>query len=133
MFERAGATALQLEDQSFPKRCGHLTDKAVIPAGEMAGKIKAAVDARASENTLIVARIDAVAVERIRAEQAQAKRRPRSRRLGGAGLERGRDAERLSVRQSGRRRPLGRLSRTHSPREAGRAIVEALRPAPRCC
>ena len=63
MFERAGATALQLEDQSFPKRCGHLTDKAVIPAGEMAGKIKAAVDARASENTLIIARTDAVAVE----------------------------------------------------------------------
>ncbi len=63
MFERAGATALQLEDQSFPKRCGHLTDKAVIPAGEMAGKIKAAVDARASEGTLIIARTDAVAVE----------------------------------------------------------------------
>lgn len=63
MFERAGATALQLEDQSFPKRCGHLTDKAVIPAGEMAGKIKAAVDARASADTLIVARTDAVAVE----------------------------------------------------------------------
>ncbi|WP_188051929.1 isocitrate lyase/phosphoenolpyruvate mutase family protein [Azospirillum sp. Sh1] len=63
MFERAGATALQLEDQSFPKRCGHLTDKAVIPAGEMAGKIKAAVDARASEATLIIARTDAVAVE----------------------------------------------------------------------
>ncbi|KAA0585860.1 carboxyvinyl-carboxyphosphonate phosphorylmutase [Azospirillum oryzae] len=67
MFERAGATALQLEDQSFPKRCGHLTDKAVIPAGEMAGKIKAAVDARASEGTLIVARTDAVAVEGVSA------------------------------------------------------------------
>ncbi|WP_377807404.1 isocitrate lyase/phosphoenolpyruvate mutase family protein [Azospirillum sp. A29] len=67
MFERAGATALQLEDQSFPKRCGHLTDKAVIPAGEMAGKIKAAVDARTSEGTLIVARTDAVAVEGVSA------------------------------------------------------------------
>ncbi|CAO3409340.1 isocitrate lyase/PEP mutase family protein [Azospirillum largimobile] len=67
MFERAGATALQLEDQSFPKRCGHLTDKAVIPAGEMAGKIKAAVDARASEGTLIIARTDAVAVEGVSA------------------------------------------------------------------
>ena len=67
MFERAGATALQFEDQSFPKRCGHLTDKAVIPAGEMAGKIKAAVDARSSEDTLIVARTDAVAVEGVSA------------------------------------------------------------------
>lgn len=63
VFERAGANALQLEDQTFPKRCGHLTDKGVIPAKEMAGKIRAAVDARTSEQTLIVARTDAVAVE----------------------------------------------------------------------
>ncbi|MBK5960432.1 carboxyvinyl-carboxyphosphonate phosphorylmutase [Rhodoplanes elegans] len=63
LFERAGATAIQLEDQSFPKRCGHLRDKTLIPAAEMAGKVKAAVDARASDETLIVARTDAVAVE----------------------------------------------------------------------
>ena len=63
VFERAGATALQLEDQTFPKRCGHLSDKGVIPAAEMAGKIRAAVDARASDQTLIIARTDAVAVE----------------------------------------------------------------------
>ena len=63
LFERAGATAIQIEDQTLPKRCGHLQDKSVIPALEMAGKIKAAVDARASEDTLIVARTDAVAVE----------------------------------------------------------------------
>lgn len=63
LFERAGATAIQIEDQTLPKRCGHLQDKSVIPAAEMAGKIKAAVDARASEDTLIVARTDAVAVE----------------------------------------------------------------------
>lgn len=63
VFERAGANALQLEDQTFPKRCGHLSDKGVIPAKEMAGKIRAAVDARTSEQTLIVARTDAVAVE----------------------------------------------------------------------
>ena len=63
MFERAGATALQLEDQTLPKRCGHLQGKALIPADEMAGKVKAAVDARASEETLIIARTDAVAVE----------------------------------------------------------------------
>ena len=63
LFERAGASAIQLEDQTFPKRCGHLSDKSVIPAAEMVGKIKAAVDARASEQTLVIARTDAVAVE----------------------------------------------------------------------
>ena len=47
----------------FPKRCGHLQDKSIIPAAEMAGKIQAAVDARASEETIIIARTDAVAVE----------------------------------------------------------------------
>jgi 2-methylisocitrate lyase-like PEP mutase family enzyme len=63
LFERAGASALQLEDQVFPKRCGHLENKALISAAEMAGKVRAAVDARASEETLIIARTDAVAVE----------------------------------------------------------------------
>jgi 2-methylisocitrate lyase-like PEP mutase family enzyme len=63
LLERAGANAIQIEDQDFPKRCGHLDDKALIPAEEMVGKIKAAVDARASSETLIVARTDAVAVE----------------------------------------------------------------------
>ncbi|CAH1652574.1 MULTISPECIES: oxaloacetate decarboxylase [unclassified Chelatococcus] len=63
LFERAGATAIQLEDQTLPKRCGHLQDKSLVSAGEMAGKVKAAVDARVSEETLIVARTDAVAVE----------------------------------------------------------------------
>jgi 2-methylisocitrate lyase-like PEP mutase family enzyme len=63
LFERAGANAIQLEDQDFPKRCGHLDDKTLIPAQEMAGKIKAAVDARVSRETVIIARTDAVAVE----------------------------------------------------------------------
>jgi 2-methylisocitrate lyase-like PEP mutase family enzyme len=63
LFERAGAAAIQLEDQTFPKRCGHLADKGLIPAREMIGKIRAAADARRSEDTLIVARTDAVAVE----------------------------------------------------------------------
>ena len=63
MFERAGAGALQLEDQALPKRCGHLAGKTLIPPAEMAGKVKAAVDARAHEGTLIIARTDAVAVE----------------------------------------------------------------------
>ena len=63
LFERAGANAIQLEDQDFPKRCGHLNDKVLIPAAEMVGKIKAATDARSSRETLIIARTDAVAVE----------------------------------------------------------------------
>ncbi len=62
-FERAGAAMIQLEDQGFPKRCGHLAGKSVVPAAEMCGKLKAALDARTSENTLILARTDAVAVE----------------------------------------------------------------------
>jgi 2-methylisocitrate lyase-like PEP mutase family enzyme len=63
LLERAGANAIQIEDQDFPKRCGHLDNKALVSAAEMVGKIKAAVEARASVNTLIVARTDAVAVE----------------------------------------------------------------------
>jgi 2-methylisocitrate lyase-like PEP mutase family enzyme len=63
LFERAGATAIQLEDQTFPKRCGHLQDKSLIPTMEMVGKIRAATDARLSSETLVIARTDAVAVE----------------------------------------------------------------------
>ena len=54
LFERAGANAIQLEDQDFPKRCGHLDGKVLIPAAEMAGKIKAALDARRSRETLVI-------------------------------------------------------------------------------
>jgi 2-methylisocitrate lyase-like PEP mutase family enzyme len=63
LFERAGATAIQLEDQTFPKRCGHLQDKSLISTTEMVGKIRAATDARVSSETLVIARTDAVAVE----------------------------------------------------------------------
>jgi len=63
VYERAGAAALQVEDQTYPKRCGHLKDKTLIPAAEMAGKIAAMADARASDQTLIIARTDAIAVE----------------------------------------------------------------------
>jgi 2-methylisocitrate lyase-like PEP mutase family enzyme len=63
VYERAGASALQVEDQTYPKRCGHLADKSLISAAEMAGKIAAMADARASEATLIIARTDAIAVE----------------------------------------------------------------------
>ncbi len=62
-FERAGAAMIQLEDQTFPKRCGHLAGKCVVPAAEMCGKLKAALDARADPHTLILARTDALAVE----------------------------------------------------------------------
>jgi 2-methylisocitrate lyase-like PEP mutase family enzyme len=62
-FEQAGANAIQLEDQDFPKRCGHLDGKALISADDMCGKIRAAVDARGSRETLVIARTDAVAVE----------------------------------------------------------------------
>jgi 2-methylisocitrate lyase-like PEP mutase family enzyme len=61
-FERAGAAALQVEDQVFPKRCGHLSDKTLVPAAQMAGKITAMAEAR-SHDTLIIARTDAIAVE----------------------------------------------------------------------
>ena len=62
-FERVGANAIQIEDQYFPKRCGHLDGKALIPAAEMCGKLRAALDARRARDTLIIARTDAIAVE----------------------------------------------------------------------
>ena len=62
-FERAGASAIQLEDQDSPKRCGHLNGKTLVSASEMVGKLKAAVDTRVDQDTLIIARTDAIAVE----------------------------------------------------------------------
>ena len=62
-FERAGASMIQLEDQTFPKRCGHLDGKTVVSSAEMCGKLRAALDARTSKDTLILARTDALAVE----------------------------------------------------------------------
>jgi 2-methylisocitrate lyase-like PEP mutase family enzyme len=61
-LERAGADAIQLEDQVSPKKCGHFAGKAVISTGEMVGKLHAAVDAREDPNLLIVARTDACAI-----------------------------------------------------------------------
>jgi len=72
LYERAGANALQVEDQTFPKRCGHLKDKSLIPVSEMAGKIAAMADARSSDETLIIARTDAIAVEGFDAAIARA-------------------------------------------------------------
>lgn len=62
-YERAGAQALQVEDQKHPKRCGHLSDKSLISTGEMVGKLRAMADARTCEDTLIIARTDAIGVE----------------------------------------------------------------------
>ncbi|WP_228445239.1 isocitrate lyase/PEP mutase family protein [Thalassotalea sp. HSM 43] len=62
MLETAGANAMQMEDQVMPKRCGHMQGKDVVATSEMVGKIKAFVDARASDDTLLVARTDALAV-----------------------------------------------------------------------
>lgn len=71
-FERAGAAAIQLEDQVTPKRCGHLDGKALVSPAEMAGKLRAALDARS--RALIVARTDAVAVEGLEAALERAER-----------------------------------------------------------
>ena len=63
VFEKAGASAIQIEDQLLPKRCGHLDGKTLVTDQEMCGKIKAALDSRVNSNTLIIARTDAVGVE----------------------------------------------------------------------
>tara|TARA_B100001540_G_scaffold179720_1_gene158534 strand:+ start:407 stop:1282 length:876 start_codon:yes stop_codon:yes gene_type:complete len=63
VFEKAGASAIQIEDQLLPKRCGHLDGKTLITDQEMCGKIKAALDSRVNSSTLIIARTDAVGVE----------------------------------------------------------------------
>ena len=71
-LERAGAAAIQLEDQSTPKRCGHLEGKSLVPVAEMTGKLKAAVDSRTS--ALIIARTDAIAVEGLQPALERAER-----------------------------------------------------------
>jgi 2-methylisocitrate lyase-like PEP mutase family enzyme len=62
MLEAAGATAVQLEDQTFPKRCGHMAGKSVVPIAEAVGRIKAMLDARKGK-TLLIARTDARSIE----------------------------------------------------------------------
>lgn len=66
-LERAGASAIQIEDQAMPKRCGHLDGKKLVSKAEMTGKLRAAVDARTDPETLLVARTDAIAVECVEA------------------------------------------------------------------
>jgi 2-methylisocitrate lyase-like PEP mutase family enzyme len=104
LFERAGATALQLEDQSYPKRCGHLAEKRLIAAAEMAGKIKAAVDARGNSETVIIARTDAIAVEGF---EAAIERAEHYREAG---------ADVLFVEAPGSKTELTRIARALGPR-----------------
>ncbi len=73
-LERAGAAMVQLEDQTFPKRCGHLDGKSLVPVAEMCGKLDAALDARQKASTLLLARTDAVAVEGLEAAFDRAER-----------------------------------------------------------
>lgn len=63
MVERAGAAAIQLEDQASPKKCGHFSGKEVVSVDEMVGKVRAAVDARADDDFVVIARTDALATE----------------------------------------------------------------------
>jgi len=62
-YERAGVAAIHIEDQQWPKRCGHLAGKSLIPVEEMQAKIRAGLDARLDENFVLIARTDALAVE----------------------------------------------------------------------
>lgn len=73
-YERAGVAALHLEDQVMPKRCGHLAGKQVVPAAEMAAKVRAAVDARTDPDLLVIARTDAAAVDGLDAAIDRARR-----------------------------------------------------------
>ncbi|MCE7901201.1 MAG: oxaloacetate decarboxylase [Gammaproteobacteria bacterium PRO9] len=72
LLEKMGASAIQLEDQTMPKRCGHLAGKTLVTTGEMVGKLKAAQDARHETDTVIVARTDAITVEGFEAGLARA-------------------------------------------------------------
>ena len=73
-YESAGVTAIHIEDQMMPKKCGHMEGKQVIPASEMAAKVRAAVAARATPDFLIIARTDARAVEGLPAALDRARR-----------------------------------------------------------
>lgn len=72
-YEQAGVAGLHLEDQVTPKKCGHMNDKSVISADEMAGKIRAAVAARRDPDLVLIARTDAAAVEGLDAAIARAR------------------------------------------------------------
>ena len=72
-YERAGVAGVHMEDQSWPKRCGHLAGKTLIPVEEMCAKVRAAVDARSDPDFIVIARTDAIAVEGFEAALDRAK------------------------------------------------------------
>lgn len=63
LYERIGVAGLHIEDQTFPKRCGHLDDKSLVPADEMARKVRALAEARTDPDFVLIARTDAIATE----------------------------------------------------------------------
>ena len=72
-YERAGVAGVHMEDQDWPKRCGHLAGKTLIPVEEMCAKVRAAVDARSDPDFIVIARTDAIAVEGFEAALDRAK------------------------------------------------------------
>jgi 2-methylisocitrate lyase-like PEP mutase family enzyme len=74
VFERNGADAILFEDQTTPKRCGHLAGKSLVPPAEMVGKLKAALDTRRDANMVLIARSDAIAVEGLKKAMERAER-----------------------------------------------------------
>ena len=72
-YERAGVAGVHMEDQDWPKRCGHLAGKSLIPTEEMCAKVRAAVDARSDPDFIVIARTDAIAVEGFEAALGRAK------------------------------------------------------------
>ena len=80
LYEQAGVAGIQLEDQVMPKKCGHMSGKAVIGADEMVGKLRAAVAARRDPDLVVIARTDAVAVPGLDDAIARAPRLRRGRR-----------------------------------------------------
>src|SRR5262245_5488018 len=73
-YEKAGVAGVHIEDQTWPKRCGHLAGKSVIPTAEMVTKIKAACDARHDSDFVVIARTDAIAVEGLDAARERGER-----------------------------------------------------------
>ncbi|GGS23838.1 oxaloacetate decarboxylase [Streptomyces parvus] len=63
LYERIGVAGLHIEDQTFPKRCGHLDDKSLVPTDEMARKVRALAEARTDPDFVLIARTDAIATE----------------------------------------------------------------------
>jgi 2-methylisocitrate lyase-like PEP mutase family enzyme len=102
LVERAGATALQIEDQGFPKRCGFMSGKSIVPLAEAVGRIKAALDAR--DAMLIIARTDALAIEGIEAalERAEAFREAGADMIFVEGLATPEEFERVTTAFGGR-------------------------------